>query len=420
MRTLYFDCFSGISGDMTVGALRALGVEESVFLQALAALELGDEFHAHFHEGSRQNIAGWKFDVHAHSHDHPPLHPHGGGHQHPHGETTHFHLHKPGQADHAHGRSFRQIRTLIESSSLTSFVKERGVAVFRRIAQAEGKIHGMPAEEVTFHEVGAVDSIADIIAACAGLESLGVSHICSSHLVEATGWVNCAHGRFPLPAPATLEILTGIPLRQIDEEKELITPTGAALLAEFTTSFGPMPEMKIEKIGYGLGTRDSAPRPNVLRAILGETTESGEADEVTQIETNLDDLSPELAGAAMERLFAAGALDVFFTAAQMKKNRPGFVLTVIASDEKTDELVRILLTETSAFGVRMHRVRRTKLRREIQEVETPYGRVQVKLGYLGETLVQRAPEYESCAALARANQVGVREVFLSASAAQLA
>lgn len=416
MRTLYFDCFSGISGDMTVGALRALGVEEAVFHQALAALGLGDEFHAHFQEGSRQNIAGWKFDVHAHSHN--PLHPHDGTYHH-HDAVTHFHLHEPHDHSHAHGRSFQQIRALLESSALNPFIKDRGIAVFRRIAEAEGKIHGMPAEEVTFHEVGAVDSIADIIAACAGLEALGVSRIASSRLVEANGWVDCAHGRFPLPAPATLEILAGIPLRQIEGEKELITPTGAALLAEFATSFGPMPEMKIEKIGYGLGTRDSAPRPNVLRAILGETMESGETDEVTQIETNLDDLSPELAGAAMERLFAAGALDVFFTSAQMKKNRPGFVLTVISPDEKSDALVRLLLTETSAFGVRMHRVHRTKLRREIREVDTPYGPIQVKLGYLNGSLVQRAPEYESCAAAARASNVSTREVFLAASVAPL-
>ncbi len=415
MRTLYFDCFSGISGDMTVGALRALGVEEKVFQDALAALGLGHEFHAHFQEGSRQHVAGWKFDVHAHNHED------GDHHTHSHGseidEHTHFHIHKPGEPhDHAHGRSFRQIRTLIEASSLSPFIKTRALAAFHRIALAEGKIHGMPAEDVTFHEVGAIDSIADIVAACAGLEALGVERICASRLVEAGGWVDCAHGRFPLPAPATLEILAGIPLRQLDEDKELITPTGAAILAEFATSFGPMPEMKIEKIGYGLGTRDSAPRPNVLRAILGETTDTGETDEITQIETNLDDLSPELTGAAMEKLFAAGALDVFFTAAQMKKNRPGVLLTVLCAPEKADELARLILTETSAFGVRMHQTRRIKLRRDIRSVETPYGPVAVKFGYLGDKLVQAAPEYDSCLAAAEAAGASVRDVYLAAAA----
>jgi len=403
MRVLYFDCFSGISGDMTVGALRDLGVEEPVFQDALKALGLGGEFHAHFHRGSRQNIAGWKFDVHAHDHGQA------------HHEAHHHHGHEH-HGHHAHGRSFREICELIEKSTLSDFIKTRTVAVFHRIAMAEGKIHGLPPEEVTFHEVGAVDSIADIVAACAGLEALGVERVFSSRLVEGSGWVDCAHGRFPLPAPATLEILTGVPLRQIEESSELITPTGAALLAEFADSYGPLPEIRIEKIGYGLGTRDSAPRPNVLRAVLGEITQTSDAetDEITQIETNLDDFTPELAGATMERLFAAGALDVFFTPAQMKKNRPGFVLTVLASEENAAELARIILSETSAFGVRMHRVRRMKLRREFRDVETPYGFVRIKLGFLGDELVQAAPEYESCREAAAKAGVSVRDVHLAA------
>ena len=207
----------------------------------------------------------------------------------------------------------------------------------------------------------------------------------ASSLVDGTGWTDCAHGRFPVPAPATLEILSGLTVRQIEESHELITPTGAALLAEFSSFFGPFPEMKIEKIGYGLGTRETAPRPNVLRAVLGESSEAAdaEADEIMQIETNIDDLSPELAAAAMERLFAAGALDTFFTAAQMKKGRPGFVLTVLSTEEKWPELARIMLTATTAFGVRMHRTRRLKLKREFRVNETAYGPVRIKLGLLG-------------------------------------
>lgn len=401
MRTLYLDCFSGISGDMTVGALRDLGVEEKVFHDALAALDLGREFQARFSRGSRQNVAGCKFDVDAQIVF--STKPAAGANLHqPHG--------------HAHGRSFREIRELIEKSSLSDFVKDRAIAVFQRIAEAEGKIHGLPPAEVGFHEVGAIDSIADIVAACAGIEALKVEQVRASHLTEGTGWIDCDHGKFPLPAPATLEILAGIPLRQIDEPLEFITPTGAALLAEFASAFGPLPEMKIEKIGYGLGTRDTRPRPNVLRAVLGECTGTPEAevDEVTQIETNLDDMTPELAGAAMERLFGAGALDVFYTPAQMKKNRPGFVLTVLCVPEKAAELARIILAETSAFGVRMHRTERMKLRREFRDVDTPYGSVRIKLGFLGDELVQAAPEYESCREAAQRAGVSVRDVHLAA------
>lgn len=397
---------------MTVGALRDAGVEEAVFQDALTALGLGGEMHAHFQRGVRQGISGWKFDVHAHSHDHA-VHPHDHSHAAPVNEDTRWQAADHG---HTHGRNFQHIRALISNSSLSEGVKERSIAVFRRIAVAEGKIHGVPPEEVGFHEVGAVDSIADIVAACAGIEALEIDRVIASRLVEGSGFVDCDHGRFPLPAPATLEILSGIPVRQIEETGELITPTGAAILAEFATFFGPLPEMRIEKIGYGLGTRDSKPRPNVLRAVVGVCAETPDAeiDEITQIETNLDDLTPELAGATMERLFAAGALDVFYTSAQMKKNRPGFMLTVLATEETASELARIILTETSAFGVRMDRKRRMKLRREFREVETPYGPVRIKLGFLGDELVQAAPEYESCREAAKRAGVSVKDVHLAA------
>ncbi|HEY5770328.1 MAG TPA: nickel pincer cofactor biosynthesis protein LarC [Terrimicrobium sp.] len=388
MRVLYLDCFSGISGDMAVGTLRDLGVEESVFLSAIAALGLGEEIHAHFERGVRQRIAGWKFET----------------------------LARTGHVHDNHGRSFREIRALIEESRLSDFIKVRSISVFQRIAAAEGKIHGIPAEEVAFHEVGAYDSIGDIVAACAGIEALKVERVLASSLVDGVGWIDCAHGRLPVPSPATLEILSGISIRQIEDPHELITPTGAALLAEFSSSFGPFSEMQIEKIGYGLGTRDDGPRPNVLRALLGECkdTSQAEVDEIVQIETNLDDLSPELAGAAMERLLAAGALDVFFTPAQMKKNRPGFVLTVLCTEDRSLDLTRILLTETTSFGVRMHRAQRLKLRREFQERETPYGPVRIKLGFLGDELVQAVPEYESCREVAERASVSVKDVHVAA------
>ncbi len=413
MRILYFDCFSGIAGDMTVGALRDLGVAESVFLDALASLHLPEGLHAHFHRGDRQGISGWKFHVHEHSHD---GHQHGHSHDHAgHGHPDHHH-HGETQHPHAHGRTYAQIKTILEESSLPDAVKRRAQSIFYRIAVAEGKIHGVPAGEVGFHEVGAVDSIADIVAACAGIESLGVERVIASTLIEGSGWVHCAHGKFPLPAPATLALLEGIPLRQVTEETEFITPTGAAILADYATSFGPMPEMCISGIGYGLGTRETPPRPNVLRAVLGEAQVALEEDSVEVIETNLDDISPELLAAATECLMQEGALDVSVSPAFMKKNRPGHLLTVIARLGDADRLAQLVLRETSSFGVRIHLARRKILQRVFASVATPYGDIQIKLGTMDEKVVHASPEFESCKAAASAHGVSVRSVFLEASA----
>ena len=336
MKVLFLDCFSGISGDMTVGALVDLGVKPSTLEWELTKLDIGD-FHMHFERQKRQNVEGVKFGIHegaTHTHQQDEPHEHGPGcahdhgpeHEpHPHGEKehdhpslnpqvhehllgqvlmqpdehepahVHEHFHEPGapahehghthdhdhgcevhahhHADHAHGRNHREIRALIEHSELSPFVKKHALSIFQRIAVAEGKIHGQPAEDVEFHEVGALDSIADIISACVGIEALGVEKVFVSALHDGHGTVECAHGTFPVPTPATLEILQGIPVGQIDEPHELITPTGAAIVAEFGESFGPMPRIKSEKIGYGLGTRDLASRPNVLRAVLGTLVE---------------------------------------------------------------------------------------------------------------------------------------------------
>jgi uncharacterized protein (DUF111 family) len=300
MRVLYLDCFSGISGDMTVGALCDLGVKPSALEWELAKLDIGD-FHMHVDRARRKNVEGLKFSIHAgataadHCHEseedrHGHGHHHEGEHEHAHvHEDEHAHGHSQkssghhddepsgshgsphhGEHEHSHGRAHREIRRLLEASKLAPFVKQHALGIFRRIADAEGKIHGMAADDVHFHEVGALDSIADIVCACAGIEALGLEQVFVSSLHDGHGWIDCAHGRFPVPAPATLEILKGIPLAQIDEPHELITPTGAAIVAEFGSSFGPMPRLRIEKIGYGIGTRDLASRPNVLRAILGE------------------------------------------------------------------------------------------------------------------------------------------------------
>lgn len=400
MRTLFLDCFSGISGDMAVGALCDLGITKDALEAALAPLRIGDEFHLHISRQARGGIDAAKFDVHIHDHSHHPAHEH-----------SHSHHH------HEHGRSFTAIREMIEGSSLSAFVKERAVAVFRRIAVAEGKVHGLPPDEVHFHEVGAVDSIVDIVAFCAGLEALGNPRVLCSPLVEGSGFIDCAHGRFPLPAPATLEILAGIPLRQIGDPGERITPTGAALVAEFAESFGPMPGISIERVGYGAGSRNPEGHPNVLRAVLGTTGSKGERDAVVEIVSNIDDLSPELLSAAAARLLSTGALDVSVTPIVMKKGRPAFQLTVLTEPSRAEEFARAILRETSAFGVRLHTCERLKLRREVVAVDTSHGPVEIKRGWLGGELVQASPEFESCRAVAERAGVSVRDVYLEAQSA---
>jgi uncharacterized protein (TIGR00299 family) protein len=297
-------------------------------------------------------------------------------------------------------------------------VKEKAIAVFHRIAVAEGKIHGLPAEKVHFHEVGAVDSIVDIVGACVALEMLGKPKVLASAVVEGTGFVQCAHGRFPIPAPATLEILGGrsIPISQCEEPAELVTPTGAALLAEFAESFGPMQNLAPAKIGFGLGTRDNRTRPNVVRAILGETSSGGathdwQTDRVAVLETNLDDINAEILGHFVERALADGALDLFHTPVQMKKNRPGVILTILCAEADADKFTELMLKETTAFGVRRHIAERRKLAREFIETQTPFGPVTVKLGKLDGKVIQASPEYEACKKAAESAGVSIKEVY---------
>jgi uncharacterized protein (TIGR00299 family) protein len=293
--------------------------------------------------------------------------------------------------------------------------------VFERIAVAEGKIHGLPPSEVHFHEVGALDSIVDIVGGCIGLELLGTPRVLASQVVDGHGWVDCAHGRFPIPAPATLAILgaRGIAVSQCNEPHELITPTGAALLAEFVEEFGPMHEVVAERIGFGLGTREHKTRPNVLRAILGpaaggQTSHDWEVDTIVVLETNLDDISSEILGQFVENALARGALDVFYTPIQMKKNRPGVLLTVLCGEAQADDFTELMLRETSTFGVRRYRVERRKLKREFMNVPTPYGEVSVKLGKLDGRIVQAAPEFESCKRLAAEKNVALKDVYAAA------
>jgi len=362
--------------------------------------------------------------AHTHQHDHQGHHhSHGHSHEHNHAEA-HTHIHD----EHGHERTFTEISRLIQASPLSGWVREKSLAVFRRIAVAEGKIHGVAPEKVHFHEVGAVDSIVDIVGGCLALELLGKPRVLASPVVEGFGWVHCAHGRFPVPAPATLAILgaRGIAVSQCEEPHELITPTGAALLAEFVESFGPMQSLVAEKIGFGLGTRDNKTRPNVLRAILGTGTEivsaverGWEADTVAVLESNLDDVSAEVLGNFVEQALAGGALDVFHTPIQMKKNRPGVLLTVLCSPDQADGLTEQMLRETGSFGVRRTIAERKKLGRDFANVETAYGTITVKLGRLGGNVIHAVPEFESCRAQAKKADVPLKQVYEAAlSAAQ--
>ncbi len=477
MKTLYLDIFSGLSGDMFIGALIDLGVDARKLERELKKLKL-DGYHLHLSQQERQGIAGIKFDVHlAHEHhrehEHPQRYPdphehcHGESpcgamhlHEHAHGHAhdqhhhehghSHEHSHEHGDHDHSHedSRNFSDIKKLIIRSKLSPWVKKKSIAVFQRLANAEGKIHGKPPGEVHFHEVGAVDSIVDIVGACIGLELLGKPRVLASPVVEGTGWIRCAHGRFPIPAPATLAILGArkIPVSQCDEPNELITPTGAALLAEFAESFAPLSGMTAEKIGFGLGTRENKTRPNVVRAVLGAQAKgqgskskvtdahSGslstinpqlsthldwETDRVAVLETNLDDVSGEILGAFVESALVAGALDVFHTPIQMKKNRPGVLLTVLCAESDADQFSELLLRETTAFGVRRTIAERRKLKREFVVVKTRFGPVTVKLGKLNGKVVLAAPEFESCKKLATQKKVPLRLVYEAASKTSL-
>ncbi len=458
MRILYLDCFSGISGDMTVGALTDLGITPSTFEWELSKLDLGDS-HLHFERQTRGGISGVKFDVHAgathnvsrdqdelpkkrdhvlkhtgeieeihehthHDHEHPhQIHEHA-HHEHERlhydDEHTHHDLeirhHEHGDG-HAHGqrlhpsRNFSEIRELIDGSELSGFVKEHATSIFRRIARAESKIHGASVEEVQFHEVGALDSIVDVVLSCVGIDALQVERIYFSSLVDGKGSFHSSHGVYPLPAPAVLEILQDIPIRQVDIPFELITPTGAAIVAEFHHSVGVFPEMRPTKIGYGLGTRELTGRPNVLRAVLAQLEEAPSTERIVELQTNMDDLSPEILGAVQDRLFQAGALDVFFTPIQMKKSRPATMLSVLCDPPAFEKIQEIIFAETSTFGIRYREMNRKTLDREWVEVKISAGQIQVKIGRHAGKILQVAPEFESCYAAAQQSGLPLKRIY---------
>jgi len=388
MKRAYLDGSSGISGDMFLGALLDAGLSAKLLHAELKKIPLG------FYElkrtrAVRGSLVGTRLEVNA-----------------------------PAQPAERH---LGEIETLIKSANLAETVEARALEIFRRLADAEGKLHGKPASEVHFHEVGAVDAIVDIVGASIGLELAGIGELYSSPLNVGSGRIEAAHGTLPVPAPATAELLKGIPIYSSGVEGELVTPTGAAIVSTLAKGFGPMPAMKVEQIGYGAGSKDFHGHPNVARLFIGEAMDAEApkdglpGDElVSVIEANLDDMSPQLYGYLVEQALAKGALDVTCTALQMKKGRPGLLVSVLAEPEKSDELAELLFNETTTIGLRIYEARRKVLERESVEVETPYGRVRMKVSKRDGRVMNVAPEYDDCRRLAAEKSVPLKEVMLAA------
>lgn len=381
MRTLYFDCFSGASGNMILGALLGLGINRQELERELAKLNL-PEVSLEVETVDRSGISSTHVEVVA-----PDLHPH---------------------------RHLSTITKIIESSALSTSVKWRSVAIFTRLAEAEARVHGIPIEKVHFHEVGAIDAIIDIVGACTGFEMLDIERFACSKIHVGSGFVEMEHGKFPVPPPAVVELLKEFPIYSTDLEGELITPTAAAIISTVCDSYGSIPKIKVEKIAYGAGARTYTGFPNVLRLLLGETAsvELGplQDEELVLIETNLDDISPQILGFVMERAFELGALDCWFTPIQMKKNRPATMISVLCAQEKREVLLNLLYAETTTLGLRIHSIERECLERELIKVKTRYGEVDVKVARYNGRVSNVMPEYEQVKRIAIENNVPFRVV----------
>lgn len=379
MKILYFDCFSGISGDMTLAALIDLGLPRETLEMELAKLGLND-YELKVFRGSRSGIGAMGLEVQVRA-----------------------------KKKHSH-RQFFHIRRMIEESALEKEVKAVSLKIFQRLAEAEAKIHGQKIEEVHFHEVGAVDSIVDIVGTAIGIQFFRPDRILSSELPMGRGFVECQHGRLPLPAPATLEILKGYAVKNVPIEEELVTPTGAAIVTSLSTGVTSFPAMKMDRVGYGMGKKEFPDRPNLLRLMAGEATDFCESDRAVVIECNIDDMNPEFYGFLMEKLFELGALDVSLNPLIMKKNRPGTLLRVIGQEKDAPMLAEAILRESTTLGVRLYEVSRMKLPRQIKEVETVYGKVRVKVS--GGIRFQ--PEYEDCKRIAMEKGIPIQDVYQAA------
>jgi pyridinium-3,5-bisthiocarboxylic acid mononucleotide nickel chelatase len=452
-RIAYLDCFSGISGDMFLGALIDAGVPPEIFLKTVAALNLGAALEINrvtrsgisatkvdvVVDGSKEQPRGWAIDqprrrdLHAQSHPQPHSHSHphtNESHPHDHHDQgyapfEHFHTHSS-----AHGRTLDEIRHIIDHLKSSQSARRLAISVFEKLGTAEAKVHNVPIEKIHFHEVGAVDAIVDIVCAAVGAEALGVEQFICSPLNLGGGSIECAHGVFPVPAPATVELLKKVPVYSSGVRAELVTPTGAAIVTTIASRFESFPAMKIEKTGYGAGSHDFPGQPNVTRIVIGEFVQALDGDgsrtratqedgTITVVEANLDDLNPQVFGYVMEQLFQAGALDVFGTPVQMKKNRPGTLLTVLANRQDADKLVKIIFAETTTLGVRRREEQRQILARAWQTVSTRFGEIRIKVASMNGTVSSYAPEYEDCRRIATEQRVPLKQVMQEAVQAYL-
>jgi len=386
IRAAYFDCYSGISGDMILAALIDLGVKLKDIEVNLKKIDLKG-YKLQKKCVQRNGIAGIQIKIVSKLKN----------------KTSHPH------------RKFSDIKKIISNSNLSSIVKSNSIEIFKNIAKVEAQIHKTTIEKIHFHEIGGIDSIVDIVGGVWAIESLKLDKIYSSALNAGEGFVDCAHGRLPVPAPATLKLLKGIPTFSSGVKKELTTPTGAAIIGFYADKFQSMPIMKILKDGYGAGERIVSSIPNLLRVILGEIEESG-SEKLVMIETNIDDMNPEIYDSVMESLFKLGAIDVFFSPIFMKKNRPATKISVLAEIFDRELLSKILLTETSSFGIRFYEVDRITLDRELKPLKTSFGIIKIKVGRLDGKIIQATPEFEDCKNAARKNKIPVKNVYESSLA----
>ena len=440
MRIAYLDCFSGISGDMFLGALVDAGVSPKLLEDTVVALDVGARLEVS--RVVRGGIAATKVDVYAHGEKDLPRevfwerqeHGHSGGHSHPHKHERDkavggwvSHPAGTGQRavpthsehEHSHGRGLMEIRQIIDKAAISDQAKATAIRIFEGLGAAEAEIHNTSIERVHFHEVGAVDAMVDIVCAAVGSEALGIDEWICSPLNVGGGTVKCAHGTLPVPAPATLKLLKDAPVYSSGPQVELVTPTGAAIVRTLVTRFDSFPTMKIEKTGYGAGSREFHEHPNVLRLTVGEATSTAGAhlssETITVLEANLDDLSPQVLAYAAEKLLADGALDVFSAPVQMKKGRSGALLTVLCKPEHAEKLTKLIFAETTTLGVRRREEQRQILARKWETVRTSWGDVRIKIASMNGSISNYAPEYEDCRALAETNHVPLKMVLEEAT-----
>jgi uncharacterized protein (TIGR00299 family) protein len=419
VKVLYFDCFSGASGDMVVGALIDAGVPLEEIRRSLGSLSI-DQGAVSVERVTRAGVTATKFYVRGE--DIPDGDTHERVHDHAHDHDGHSHDHRLGDAHgYPHGhRTLGEISELIDGSLLSATGKERAKSLFARLAGVEGAIHGTSPDNVHLHEVGALDSIVDIVSAVCALETLGAERIVSSPLNVGSGTIRSAHGLYPVPAPATLQLLQGVPIYSGPQHSEMVTPTGALLITGYATEYGPVPPMRVMKIGYGAGARDFHDTPNVLRVLIGDSDATVvPSHNVVVIEAEIDDMNPQIFGVVMDQLLAEGALDVFYTPIQMKKNRPGTLMSIIAPPGARERLTATVFRETTTIGVRYREMTRECLDRETETVTTPFGVVRFKVARRNGQILNASPEFDDCVRLAGQHGRPVKDVHAAAMKAWL-